>query len=132
MEGSLLWCLRDKLAESMAMAFWNRERSSSSSGTEIEIRRGGRIFGAKKKNKIVKERRRIRVGISGDDVEQAMAMNEFIVHFLFKTENLEHQTVTETRILECMGLKRGKTELGFHIWWRRWTEEEEEVVGRGW
>ncbi|CAI9781381.1 unnamed protein product [Fraxinus pennsylvanica] len=99
----------------MAMAFWKSERSSSSSGTEIEICRDERILGAKKKNKIGNDRRRIRVGISGEDVEQAMAMNLLFL-FCSKLKLLEHQTVTETRLLQCRVSKKGESERRFHIW----------------
>lgn len=56
------------------MALWKRERSSSSSGREIEIWRGGRIRGARKKKSTGRERRRMRAGISGEEVEEIMAM----------------------------------------------------------
>lgn len=58
----------------MAMALWKRERSSSSSGREIEIWRGGSIRGATKKNKTGKERRRIRAGISGEEEVEITGM----------------------------------------------------------
>ncbi|KAK4440553.1 hypothetical protein Salat_0390200 [Sesamum alatum] len=72
---------REKLAESMAMALWNRERSSSSSGREIEIWRGGSIRGATKKNKTGKERMRIRAGISGEEEMEITAMAALLSTF---------------------------------------------------
>lgn len=65
---------REKLAASMAMALWKRERSSSSSGMEMEIRRGGSMWGPTKKNKIGRERRRMRAGTSGEEEVEIMAM----------------------------------------------------------
>lgn len=58
----------------MAMALWKSERSSSSSGMEMEIWRGGRIRGARKKKTIGRERRRMRAGTSGEDEVEIMAM----------------------------------------------------------
>ncbi|KAL2536038.1 Uncharacterized protein Fot_17429 [Forsythia ovata] len=88
------------------MAFWKSERSSCSSGTEIEIWRGERIFGAKKKNKIGRERRRIRVGISGEDVEQAMKKNRKTVNQLL--------SLTKNSRKDLGSLQRGAVEDGSH------------------
>lgn len=65
---------REKLAESMAMALWKRDRSSSSSGIEMEIWRGGSIRGARKKKTIGRERRRMRAGTSGEEEVEIIAM----------------------------------------------------------
>lgn len=52
--------------EEREMAFWKRDKSSSSSGAVMVRRRGGRMEGPKKK-RIGRERRRVRVGMSGDE-----------------------------------------------------------------
>lgn len=52
--------------DAAAIALWKRERSSSSSGAVMAIRRGGSTRGANM-NSMGREKRRARVGMSGEE-----------------------------------------------------------------
>lgn len=102
MEGSFA-VLEGAVVVDAAMALWKRERSSSSSGAVMAIRRGGSTRGAKM-NRMGRERRRARVGMTGEEgYEKRGIMEMGFFYFFYFLWN---------------GISEGEKEMGrFLEWW---------------
>lgn len=116
-EGSLA-ALEEEVAvtvavDAAAIALWKRERSSSSSGAVMAIRRGGSTRGANM-NSMGREKRRARVGMRGEEgyekrgimengiseSEKVLGSSRFFkkwIHLLRKKERLFCGRTTERR-----------------------------------